>query len=63
VITALSPTGTQTEIQKLSEWMQTSGNKGDDLYKKLKSLVKGEKIEDEAPVEKTKPSKKEKVAE
>lgn len=62
-ITTLSPTGTQTEIQKLSEWMQTNGNKGDDLYKKLKSLVKGEKIEDEAPVEKAKPSKKEKVAE
>jgi hypothetical protein len=62
-ITTLSPTGTQTEIQKLSEWMQTSGNKGDDLYKKLKSLVKGEKIEDEALVEKAKPSKKEKVAE
>jgi hypothetical protein len=25
--------------------MQTSGNKGDDLYKKLKSLVKGGKKE------------------
>jgi hypothetical protein len=58
-ITVLSPTGGQNEVQKLSEWMQTSGNKGDDLYKKLKSLVKGEKIEDE----KAKPSKKEKVAE
>jgi len=58
-ITVLSPTGGQNEVQKLSEWMQTSGNKGDDLYKKLKSLVKGEKIEDE----KAKTSKKEKVAE
>jgi hypothetical protein len=45
VITALSPTGTGNELQKLSEWMQTSGNKGDDLYKKLKSLVKGGKKE------------------
>lgn len=45
LITTLSPTGTQTEIQKLSDWMQTSGNKGDDLYKKLKSLVKGGKKE------------------
>lgn len=58
-ITVLSPTGGQNEVQKLSEWMQTSGDKGDDLYKKLKSLVKGEKIEDEKP----KSSKKEKVAE
>lgn len=62
-ITTLSPTGTLTEIQKLSEWMQTSGNKGDDLYKKLKSLVKGEKIEDEIIVEKPKSSKKDKIAE
>lgn len=62
-ITTLSPTGTQTEIQKLSEWMQTNGNKGDDLYKKLKSLVKGEKIEDEVVAEKPKSSKKEKIAE
>jgi len=44
-ITVLSPTGTLNEIQKLSEWMQTSGNKGDDFYKKLKSLVKGGKKE------------------
>jgi hypothetical protein len=45
LITVLSPTGSESEIQKLSEWMQTSGNKGDDLYKKLKSLVKGGKKE------------------
>jgi len=42
-ITNLSPTGKKNEIEKLSEWMQTSGNKGDDFYKKLKSLVKGGK--------------------
>ena len=56
-ITTLSPTGTQTQIQKLSEWMQTSGNKGDDLYKKLKSLVKGEKLQDESTENVEKPKK------
>jgi hypothetical protein len=40
-ITNLSPTGSKSEVEKMSEWMQTSGNKGDDFYKKLKSLVKG----------------------
>jgi hypothetical protein len=45
VITNLSPTSSKTNIEKLSEWMQTSGNKGDDLHKKLKSLVKGGKKE------------------
>ena len=44
-ISVLSPVGDKTQIQKLSEWMQTSGNKGDDFYKKLKSLVKGGKKE------------------
>ena len=44
-ITNLSPTGKSNEIEKLSEWMQTSGIKGDDFYKKLKSLVKGGKKE------------------
>ena len=45
VISMLSPTGANNNIQKLSEWMQTSGNKGDEFYKKLKSLVKGGKKE------------------
>jgi hypothetical protein len=53
-IVVLSPTGTMNEIQKMSEWMQTSGSKGDDFYNKLKSLVKGGKEEKE--------KKKEKVA-
>jgi hypothetical protein len=44
-ITVLSPTGSKKEIEKLSEWMQTSGAKGDDFYKKIKSLVKGGKKE------------------
>lgn len=56
-ITTLSPTGTQTEIQKLSEWMQTNGNKGDDFYKKLKSLVKGEKLQEESTENVEKPKK------
>ena len=43
LITVLSPTGQKSNIEKMSEWMQTSGNKGDDFYKKLKSLVKGGK--------------------
>jgi hypothetical protein len=45
VITVLSPTGDKNQVQKLSDWMQTSGNKGDEFYKKLKSLVKsGKKV-------------------
>ena len=45
IITNLIPSPNKNEIEKLSEWMQTSGNKGDELYKKLKSLVKGGKKE------------------
>lgn len=45
IITNLSPNGSKSEIEKMSEWMQTSGNKGDDFYKKIKSLVKGGKKE------------------
>lgn len=48
VITVLSPTSGKSEVQKLSDWMQTSGNKGDDFYKKLKSLVKSGKKEKSA---------------
>jgi hypothetical protein len=44
-IVVLSPAGTKNEIQKLSEWMQTNGVKGDEFYKKIKSLVKGGKKE------------------
>jgi hypothetical protein len=51
-IVVLSPTGTMNEIQKMSEWMQTSGSKGDDFYNKLKSLVKGGKEEKEKKKEK-----------
>lgn len=50
-ITVLSPTGSKNEIEKMSEWMQTSGAKGDDVYKKLKSLVKGGKKEKAAATE------------
>jgi hypothetical protein len=40
-IAVLSPTGEKSNIEKMSEWMQTSGNKGDDFYKKIKALVRG----------------------
>jgi hypothetical protein len=40
-IAVLPPTGQNTNIEKMSEWMQTSGNKGDDFYKKIKALVRG----------------------
>jgi hypothetical protein len=40
-IAVLSPTGQKSNIEKMSEWMQTSGNKGDDFYKKIKALVRG----------------------
>jgi hypothetical protein len=40
-IAVLPPTGQKTNIEKMSEWMQTSGNKGDDFYKKIKALVRG----------------------
>lgn len=42
-IAVLSPTGERSHIEKMSEWMQTSGNKGDDFYKKIKALVRGVK--------------------
>jgi hypothetical protein len=42
-IAVLSPTGQKSNIEKMSEWMQTSGNKGDDFYKKIKALVRGTK--------------------
>lgn len=42
-IAMLSPIGERSYIEKMSEWMQTSGNKGDDFYKKIKSLVRGTK--------------------
>ena len=42
-IAVLPPTGQKTNIEKMSEWMQTSGNKGDDFYKKIKALVRGTK--------------------
>lgn len=44
-IVILQPTGNKNHIQKMSEWMQTNGTKGDEIYKKLKSLVKGGKKE------------------
>lgn len=45
IITNLVSSSNKNEIEQLSEWMQTSGNKGDEFYKKLKSLVRGGKKE------------------
>lgn len=45
IITNLVSSPNKNEIEQLSEWMQTSGNKGDEFYKKLKSLVRGGKKE------------------
>ena len=50
-ITVLSPTTSKNEVEKLSEWMQTSGVKGDEFYKKLKSLVKGTSKKEKAAAE------------
>jgi hypothetical protein len=55
-ITVLSPAGNKKPIEKLSEWLQTSGDKGEDVYKRLKSLVKGVG-EDEKTEEKKKKKK------
>jgi hypothetical protein len=44
-IVVLSPVTGKNEIQKMSEWMQTNGVKGEELYKKLKSLIRGGKKE------------------
>lgn len=30
----------KNEVQRFSEWLMTSGNKGDEVYKKIKSLLK-----------------------
>jgi hypothetical protein len=42
-IAVLSPTGEKAENEKLAEWFQVGGDKADKVFKKLKSLLKGEK--------------------
>lgn len=43
-ITVLSPMGEKNHIQKMSEWMQTAGDKATAVYKKLKELVKDKPV-------------------
>lgn len=38
-ITVLSPVGEKGHIEKMSEWLQTGGQKADEVYKKTKGLV------------------------
>jgi len=39
LITVVSPMGTESEIVKIAAYLNTGGNKADEVYKKLKSLV------------------------
>lgn len=39
-ITMLPPVGDKNEVEKMSEWLQTAGKKADEVYDKMKSLVK-----------------------
>lgn len=39
LITVVSPMGTESEIVKIASFLHTGGNKADEVYKKLKSLV------------------------
>jgi len=39
-ITMLSPVGEKNELQKFAEFLQVGGQKADEIYKKLKALVK-----------------------
>lgn len=40
VITVLTPTGTKSHIEKMAEWLQAGGKKADEVYKKIKGLVR-----------------------
>jgi len=37
-ITTLSPAGTKNEVEKFAEFLQTGGQKADEIYKKIKAL-------------------------
>lgn len=39
-ITILTPAGKNNEVEKFAEWLQVGGAKTDEIYKKIKSLVK-----------------------
>lgn len=40
-ITVVSPIGNKSEVEKMAEWLQISGKAGEEVAKKLKSLVAG----------------------
>jgi hypothetical protein len=40
VFATLSPVGNKNEVEKLSEWLQTGGKNADEVFGKIKSLVK-----------------------
>ena len=40
VIMQVSPSGEKNEVQKFAEWLQVGGDKSEEVYKKLKSLLK-----------------------
>lgn len=39
-IVVLSPVGDKSEVEKMAEWLLTGGNKADEVFKKIKSLIK-----------------------
>lgn len=39
-IATLAPVGNKNEVEKMSEWLQTGGKNADEVYAKIKSLVK-----------------------
>jgi hypothetical protein len=39
-ITVLQPTGEKAEVEKMADWLITGGDKADQVYKKIKSLLK-----------------------
>lgn len=39
ILTVLSPTGEKNHVEKLSDWLQTGGQKSDEIYKRIKGLV------------------------
>ena len=42
-IVVLQPVGEKTEREKFAEWLHTAGDKANDVFKKMQSLVKSEK--------------------
>lgn len=39
-ITVLQPVGTKNHVEKLAEWLMTGGQKSDEVYKKIRELIK-----------------------